>query len=382
MINITEILDKCTKGTKLYSPIFGDVYLEKIRPHLAVVVNINKDEKNLEEFLYDGRYTLNGECMLFPSKNNRDWNTFQRPFQDGDFVTFKYNGSLVAFIFKEFISPVLVKHYFALYIGNMGYTMDEEIMIRPDEIRYATDEEKEKLLKAISENGYKWDFESKILKKKEPKFKNGDVVVSGAGNIALFSHTKNQHGKDIIYYHCILPPIGCGELEVTTDCGIGGVEDCVLAFDKQAERLFKALEEKGFRWNTEDKKLEKLAKPIFKVGDRIQYNNERPIRIIKSLEYDRYRLDNGNYLKFGDEDAYNLLNFDVSTLRPFDKVLVRDYDSQTWVANLFSHYIDNNFPFCCCGNLGSGYKQCIPFKYNDHLLGTTNNCDEYYKTWK
>ena len=27
------------------------------------------------------------------------------------------------------------------------------------------------------------------------------------------------------------------------------------------------------------------------------------------------------------------------------------------------------------------YKQCIPYEGNEHLLGTTDDCDDYYKTW-
>ena len=52
-INIAELLKDCAKGTKLYSPIFGEVYLDKIRPHLAIIVTTDKYK---EEFLYDGRY--------------------------------------------------------------------------------------------------------------------------------------------------------------------------------------------------------------------------------------------------------------------------------------------------------------------------------------
>lgn len=67
-INIAELLKDCPKGMKLYSPIFGDVYLEKVRPHLAIVVIVDKEQGDFkEEFLYDGRYRMNGECMLFPS---------------------------------------------------------------------------------------------------------------------------------------------------------------------------------------------------------------------------------------------------------------------------------------------------------------------------
>ena len=71
--------------------------------------------------------------------------------------------------------------------------------------------------------------------------------------------------------------------------------------------------------------------------------------------------------------------FDPKTLHPFDRVLVRDQDSQNWRADHFSH-IDNYFPGIVCG---CTWRQCIP--YNDetkHLVGTTEDCPEYYKWWE
>lgn len=55
-------------------------------------------------------------------------------------------------------------------------------------------------------------------------------------------------------------------------------------------------------------------------------------------------------------------------LKPFDKVLVRDYDNEIWHANLFSNYMSEGSYGCVCG----AYKQCIPYKGNEHLLGTRN----------
>ena len=112
-INIAELLKDCAKGTKLYSPIFGEVYLDKIRPHLAIIVTTDKYK---EEFLYDGRYGMNGECLLFPSKENRDWSKFQRPFKDGDIITYRFGGSMVAGIYKERISRSIINCHFILYI--------------------------------------------------------------------------------------------------------------------------------------------------------------------------------------------------------------------------------------------------------------------------
>jgi hypothetical protein len=82
-LNIAELLKDCPQGRELYSPIFGKVYLDKIRPHLAIVVTTDKEQGDFkEEFLYDGRYGMNGECMLFPSKGKTTWEGFQRPFKD------------------------------------------------------------------------------------------------------------------------------------------------------------------------------------------------------------------------------------------------------------------------------------------------------------
>ena len=58
-------------------------------------------------------------------------------------------------------------------------------------------------------------------------------------------------------------------------------------------------------------------------------------------------------------------------LKPFDRVLVRDSDNDKWTANFYSHNrTDREYPFGVMFNI---YKQCIPYKGNEELLGTTNN---------
>lgn len=73
--------------------------------------------------------------------------------------------------------------------------------------------------------------------------------------------------------------------------------------------------------------------------------------------------------------------FDINTLKPFDKVLVRDNNGSPWFTNFYSHY-RKEFSRFCYGCSNTNYAQCIP--YNDetkHLVGTTEDCPEYYKTW-
>ena len=73
--------------------------------------------------------------------------------------------------------------------------------------------------------------------------------------------------------------------------------------------------------------------------------------------------------------------FDPKTLHPFDRILVRDNNDETWSCNFFSHIREVVvYKFT---TITSSYKQCIP--YNDdtkHLVGTTEEAPEYYKYWE
>ena len=90
--------------------------------------------------------------------------------------------------------------------------------------------------------------------------------------------------------------------------------------------------------------------------------------------------DWSKFVRFWDKSKVEM--FDEYTLKPFDKVLVRDNIDERWKAMFFSHivnYIDIYRAIC-------GYyawEQCIP--YNDetkHLVGTNEDCPEYYKWWE
>lgn len=59
-------------------------------------------------------------------------------------------------------------------------------------------------------------------------------------------------------------------------------------------------------------------------------------------------------------------------MKPFDKVLVRDSKSGEWRANLFSHK-NVNEPYYC---IYASWNYCIPYKGNEHLLGTTNDVED------
>lgn len=74
--------------------------------------------------------------------------------------------------------------------------------------------------------------------------------------------------------------------------------------------------------------------------------------------------DQRDWSKFGVSDQETKTQF-----KPFDKVLVRDYDSEKWQCNFFSNIDEHDFYFCIAT---TKWRQCIPYKGNEHLLGTKN----------
>ena len=84
-IDLTKILKDCPKGTKLYSPIFGEVYFKEIHSdnEYAIITTTNSDFNPINPtFTKKGFYygDFGKECLLFPSKDQRDWNKFVAPW--------------------------------------------------------------------------------------------------------------------------------------------------------------------------------------------------------------------------------------------------------------------------------------------------------------
>ena len=78
-LNLVEILKDCPKGTKLYSIAYGDVRFEKIDESKEYPIHIRVDDYDIGSLTADGQIyaNTNGECALFPSKEQRDWSKFK-----------------------------------------------------------------------------------------------------------------------------------------------------------------------------------------------------------------------------------------------------------------------------------------------------------------
>lgn len=213
-------------------------------------------------------------------------------------------------------------------------------------------------------------------------FKDGDIAISERGDIHLLKTSSSSYCA----YRESWKRLHKFDRTLTTNVTI-----VRLATEEEKAKLFQAIKDNGYKWNSETKTLERLVEPRFKVGDEIKKkgNNDYRLTTIESINNNYYVVktpdlfNNNCYitykLYFSNQDNYELVlnKFDINTLKVFDKVLVRDSNESMWSASIFSHTWENKY-IC----IGIWYNQCIPYEGNEHLLGTTKDCDEYYKTWE
>ena len=122
----------------------------------------------------------------------------------------------------------------------------------------------------------------------------------------------------------------------------------------------------------------------------IQVSNKRAGEVLLS-EKGRFLIGVGECILFPSKDQrdwskftapwYKKERFNPKTLKPFDKVLVRNDYREMWKCNFFSHISEFvRYPYIVIEN---GYKYCIPFN-NDtiHIVGTRKEAPEYYRYWE
>ena len=88
-LNLCELLKGC-EGMVFYSTMVGYCRLTEI----TECITINYGDDNYVFLDSNGKYEIDGECMLFPSKENRDWSTFvnQNKIKEGTPVMCKIDG--------------------------------------------------------------------------------------------------------------------------------------------------------------------------------------------------------------------------------------------------------------------------------------------------
>lgn len=322
-IDIYEILKCMPADTELYTPMCGRVWLSYMALYKESGQAILVKNKNGEySFNKNGKYVKEGEVLLFPSKEMRDWSKFA--WKKGDVLVSIDGGAEVIFDkwYDETYTSFYCKHY--LNSEDENNIVYYEVFVCTT-ARYSL-EDKDSVktyINTIEERlGGKFNRETLEIEK-QPEFKNGDVLFVRCEKyiyIEIFNYSK-KNGD--LYDHASLSATTqaldiSGRLKICKD----EILEIRLATEEEKQQLFSALAKEGKAWDAEKKMIVDLEP---KVG-----------------------------------------------LKPFDKVLVRDSIVDKWRANLFD-YIDKDGYYCCAF---AKWIYCIPYEGNEHLLGTTKDVED------
>lgn len=225
MTNLVSILKYCPEGTKLYSPIYGEITFTAISSRNTILGKAIKwdGEIVIIAFTRLGRLSSefsNSECVLFPSKDQRDWDKFRIPTKKGDVIMF--NGQVPCLVTGDYSQDK--KNWVCGLLEDGDFCTN---IIHPSEwcpcfYTFATEEVKDALFKAMDKAGYTWDGET--LKKKS-QFKPFDKVLVRDNErfkwrCALYSHFEPfsiyPHVTSIGTYKMCIPFEGNEHLVGTT----------------------------------------------------------------------------------------------------------------------------------------------------------------------
>lgn len=314
-LNIAEILKDKPKGTKLYTPIFGKVKYDSVLLGDIKVLYSCTDK----HFYMDGRFCMNGECLLFPSKEMRDWSKFA--WKKGD-VLVSNNGSEV--LFGKFNNDEYTE-FTGRYVIELGDTIYSDAgLLKTSVFKALHDGDKVKDYIAVVEKlfGGKLNRETLEIEKPHPEFKDGDIITvklnSGGEIICIFKADVEER----YYFYAYID----GGIVINNDKSYCSKTFCTPRLSTVAEKhqLFEALAKKGKAWDAEKKAIVDLKPKV--------------------------------------------------ELKPFDKVLVRDRKTDHWEVDLFGFKTEGpNIVYHCVGGF---WKFCIPYIGNESLLGTTKDMEE------
>ena len=318
-LNIANILKDKPKGTKLYADAFGELSFKYISNN---IISTRTKEGMFYSFYNDGKYDKNGEPILVPSKEMRDWNKFA--WKKGDILVSNDYGTEV--IFYDWYDDTYTNFYGKHYLNsedknNIKY--NDTFLCTTGRYSLEDKDAAQTYINTIEERlGGKLNLETLEIEK-QPEFKDGDIVAVDLDrkNIRIFKEKKNGNNICLGKYYIGFSFNNEGKLiqtfkNYTADCSSDR-----LATDSEKQQLFSALEKEGKAWDSNKKSIVDLKPKV--------------------------------------------------ELKPFDKVLVRDSESQAWQVSLFS-YKDSDSYYCCNG---CSWNQCIPYIGNELLLGTTKDME-------
>lgn len=330
-INIAAILKDKPQGTKLYDWLHNiDVELDTISTTDTETVVWCTNETNNNTTCHRGysefgteRGYPDGLQILFPSKEMRDWSKFA--WKKGDVLVSKHGTKEV--IFDGFDDDYYVtfkgKHALETIEGESEYKGEsddgynyfytENYYLESENAAQTYINTLEKIL------GGKLNRETLEIEK-QTEFKDGDIAFADYGNRQNVFVVSDK--TDLSEGYSSFISLDLSSLTLSMGCRISFFKKDLcklrLATEEEKKQFFSALEKEGKRWDSDKKAIVDLKPKV--------------------------------------------------ELKPFDKVLVRDFGSQAWQVSLFG-YKDSDFYYCCNG---CGWNQCIPYNEETaHLLGTT-----------
>ena len=311
-INIVEILKDKPQGTKLYSSACGKCKLEevddksfKISFYSSKFGFMNGGEGYLDK---NGKLYDDGECVVFPSKEMRDWSKFA--WKKGDVLVSNDGGTEV--IFDKWYDDTYTNFYSKHYLNsedenNIKY--NEAFLCTTERYSLEDKDTAQIYINTIEKRlGGKLNLETLEIEK-QLEFKDGDIVVYGK-SVAI---CRKIYKHTLSFYVSLNEMVGllfADEVESS--------EEYRFATEEEKQQLFDALEKEGKAWDAEKKQI---------------------VDIKKEHQF-----------------------------KPFEKVLVRDSIDDVWRASFFSHIKENDGRYVTtCVT----WKFCIPYIGNESLLGTT-----------
>lgn len=407
-IDIYEILKDVEYGTELYTPMCGKVVLTCLTSSNEMI----RTDKYTRIYRFDknGRWEKEGEVMLFPSAEMRDWSKF---FKKGDVLVSNDSDSHI--IFKGFSKNDYTtfegRHWISVskkrYISclNMRNVQDYHLEDNKDAAQTYINTIEKRL-------GGKLNLETLEIEKTQQEFKDGDIVMSDSGTIVLvrgISLTRK------IYYHAYMcdEDIYINQVEGEFFSRISRIKR--FATDSEKQQLFDALAKEGKRWDSEKKQIVDL-KPAFEIGklyvfneddedgeltiigkliakneseDTLTFGNQYEIETEKFVTDQAFdlRISVNKELREATENEVELFNKHYAiwkkekearkqpVFKPFDKVLVRCGKKFKWLPAFFVR--DRGDDFAARYNvlpLHSGkaadFTSCIPFEGHENFAFT------------
>lgn len=282
-INVVEILKDKPVNTKLWSPLFGDVYTSSICSEDTIIIVNHHAESS--SFYNNGKYFNHAEAepLLFPSNEMRDWSKFA--WKKGDILVNKDAEVHIIFDgFKDDTYKTFHGHYYLWEEeGSIVNFEENEDYMQTSEFYKANKEEAQTYINTIEERlGGKLNRESLKVEKTQPEFKDGDIAFADYGNRQDVFIVSGKTGLSEGYSSFISLDLSSLILSMACRTTFFKKDICKLrlATDSEKKQLFSALEKEGKAWDAEKKQIVDLKpKCEFKPMDLClmkyigQYNN-------------------------------------------------------------------------------------------------------------